>query len=105
MMKHWKELTAEEFYERRDERTSTLVEGSLLRKARLTLRIGEQEAETFSGQLCYLLLVNMNARWCREIDIFAPSVALHPALWGLGTTDLRSTSLDLAFRADPFGRF
>jgi len=106
-MRGWKELTAEEFYDLRDERTRTLNTGAgaALQKAKLALSIDEREAETLAGQLAFLLLVNLNARWCRDLRLRVPDIALHPELHGLGDGNLPALALRIARGADPFGIF
>jgi len=99
-----KGMSASEFYRLRDERTSLLVDDDTRAKARLTLSIGEEEAQTFAGQLCFLLLVSLSARWCRHIGVQAPDTKLHSNIEILfGSASLIEATQSLAKAADPFG--
>jgi len=103
-MKTWNDLNADEFYARRDERTLTLVNEGVLAQARLKLSIDHAEAHTFAGQLAFLLLVNLNARWCRNIQIVGPDIELHPDLVQFfGQHRLLEAASWLAGAIDPFG--
>ena len=98
-------LTAAEFYFRRDARTITIV-GNGLALSRLIISVDDAEAETFSGQLAFLLLVNLNTRWCRDIQFKVPDVAVHPDLKVFfGCSNLHEATSRLASAIDPFGSF
>jgi hypothetical protein len=99
-------MNAEEFYRLRDERTALLVGDDIRSRARLTLSISQEEARTFGGQLCFLLLVNLSARWCRHIGIQISEAGLHPDVETLfGSASLSEAALAVAEAADPFGSF
>lgn len=104
-MKIWNGLTSTVFYARRDERTVTLVDGGVLAQARIQLSMDSDEAITFAGQLTFLLMVNLNARWCRNIRIVSPDSPLHPDLAKFFGFTCLSGSQSLARAIDPFGEF
>lgn len=98
-------LAAEQFYAQRDARTRTMEGIVGLDTATIEISIDEQEAETLSGQLTFLLLVNLSARWCRSIAIGAPNVPLLPPLHLWGSERLLDCAIHVAKGADPFGAF
>lgn len=99
-------MSAAEFYRLRDERTSLMVGDDIRALSRLTLSIGDEEANTFNGQLCFLLLVSLSARWCRHLGVQAPNAQLHPDIGIMfGSTSLVDASYAIAKMADPFGLF
>lgn len=105
-MKKWRGMTAERFYELRDARTSLQVASDARQSARIRLSIDDEEAQTFAGQLCFLSLVNMSSRWCRNISLEAPSIKVDPRLQVMfGGADLQNAARGCGQVADPFGTF
>ena len=101
-MKHFQGLTPAEFYRLRDQRTELCVGSEILGNAAVHISIDESEASTPQGQLAFLTLVNLSARWCRNISISAPDQQVHPRLASYYHGRLRDEALKIANMADPF---
>jgi len=101
-------LVAENFYAARDSRTTPCVGQEDYRYARVVLSIDQAEAETLSGQVCFLIAANLLSRWCRHIRFVAPPVGLLPRaakLLAPGGGDLGGGASRIAQGADPHGDF
>lgn len=105
MSKYLSSCDAKLFYTERDARTATIADPTGLSRAAVKISIDSEEAETLAGQMTFLLLVNITARWCRSIVLDVPEMPLSPKMsfWGNGT--LFDCALEMAQRADPFGSF
>lgn len=105
-MSGWRGLSAQEFYALRDARTELEVSSDLRLKAKLHLSIDEKEASTLAGQACFLLLVNLSARWCRDICISAPTIQICERLQQVYVgSNLQEAAILCAVACDPFGSF
>jgi len=100
-------VTAEEFYALRDDRTNQCARGNDYTDACIGITIDDQAADTYAGQVAFLLLVNLTARWCRRIRLIAPRATVDRRLGFLraGFEDLSDLALAIARSADPFGDF
>lgn len=105
-MNTWRGMTAEVFYAQRDLRTAEEISEDARLRATVKISVGEAEAESFAGQLTFLQLANLTARWCRSICFVGPTVRVHPLLAeAFPGVDLISAGIKCADRADPFGSF
>lgn len=94
-----------EFYRERDRRTETFLNADLSPLAKpVVIRVAPRAAETLSGQVTALALMDMAARVHRTILVDAPNVTLiAPALSGAESTLLSDALLETADRIDPCG--
>lgn len=100
-------LSREEFYAQRDSRTTQYTGSSDYRDLRVAVSIDAAEANTVSGQITFLTIANLLARWCRNARFIAPSIELHPRVRSLldGNPGLDEGAAVIAAGADPFGDF
>ncbi len=98
-------LGKQEFYRLRDARTSSVIGDVDLDRLCITLGIDAEAATSYEGQLAFLTLANLNARWCRQIQFVAPDIEVLPALSSMGTGALGSCCVAIASRIDPFGSY
>lgn len=100
-------LTAEQFYDHRDQRTALVVPSTRYRNACVQITLAS-DATSFADQIAFLTAVNLTARWCRSIALSAPAVALDARLAAAfdfpGMTVVEAAAA-LAHAADPFGHF
>jgi hypothetical protein len=99
-------MTSAEFYERRDDRTSTIVREQAYSRARVAVTINPKEAGLFAHQVAFVLAVNLTARWARHLrlsDVHAPLDFRLRRPGAPGT--LTDFALSVAKAADPFGDF
>ena len=97
-------LTAEEFYAQRDDRTTRVAGVTDYQGRTVTLSIDPQWAATYPGQVAFLTAANILARWCRRVNLVAPAVRLVPLL-STPQADLLHRALEEMRAADPFGVF
>jgi hypothetical protein len=90
----------DEFYLRRDQRTVEYGVSDIV-DALVGVVIGQDAAETRSGQLCALALLNMLARLHRSIRLVAPGVPLLVPFDG-PATHLDEACRDTIMKIDPF---
>lgn len=95
-------LTRARFYELRDERTIESIELEALERTVVAVSIDEGYASSYSGQATLLILVNLLARWCREVQVDIPEVLVNTELAPLGTGSLKATTVNTIKSADPF---
>lgn len=99
-------MTADEFYAKRDLRTAEEVTSDVRLRSTVKISIDDFEACTFAGQLTFLSLANLTARWCRNIEFDAPRVDLHPSLApAFPGEHLEAAAVACAESVDPFGSF
>ena len=100
-----KELNAEEFYRRRDDRTNRLTSNRDYHNLHVRLIADESIVRSYVGQVQLLTATNMLARWCRWIELGFPNAPLVEELRMNGWGTLHERVFAEVSQADPFGRF
>lgn len=100
-----RQLSAEEFYLLRDDRTNMLITSHDYHRLIIRLVAGQLTVCTYAGQVQLLVASNMLARWCRHIEFGFPDAPLVDRLRGAGYTSLHDRIAGEVAGADPFGRF
>jgi molybdopterin/thiamine biosynthesis adenylyltransferase len=101
-------MDAAEYYRDRDHRTNACVDGVAYVGRRVSVTIDEEAAASYSGQVAFVLSVNLTARWCRRVRVQSPRVAADSRLVHLVEVPdhyLANVALAIAQAVDPFGDF
>lgn len=99
-------MNASEFYRLRDDRTNLCGVEPRYAQRRVAITIDDAAASDVAGQIAFLLVVNLTARWCRSIAIGSPHRRLLSALKCWASEELLAVAaVQVARRADPFGDF
>src|SRR5688572_7987864 len=97
------QLTADEFYRLRDDRTVKALARGLRVDARIAIGIDPAIASELPSQVAFVLAVNLTARWARNIRIGSVQGLADPLLTRGDRQTLSQYALQIARAADPFG--
>jgi hypothetical protein len=95
---------SENFYFERDGRTDLVSISSDYQEVGVHLAIDPEWAKTYSGQVALVVAGNLLSRWCRDVIVHVPDVALEKQL-RRGEGRLIELVLNSMRSADPYGRF
>ncbi len=98
-------MTPDEFYRLRDDRTNRVTDDYNYHKLRIRVIADIQTVCTYNGQMQLLLVANMLARWCRQIEFGFPDALLDPLLQKGEHKTLHNRIKAEVYDADPFGNF
>jgi hypothetical protein len=98
-------LTKEEFYRLRDDRTNRLTDSLDYHELRVRVIASPQAVNTFCGQVQLLIVANMLARWCRNVEFGFQDAPLGNLLRVNGCNTLHERINFEVREADPFGSF
>lgn len=96
--------TADEFYQGRDRRTVQFTGARSFERQRVVVVLHPGIAETYRGQLMFLLAVNLVSRYARTVLASCPDIVVH-SLLGEEYDRLPDEALAIMHGADPFGLF
>lgn len=97
-------MTADEYYEQRDDRTFRCTGTLAYQSKTCVMVVDKSTAETHAGQVMAIAAADLMARWCRTVYVEVPDAALVPQLRWMGES-LRPTIEHRMRAADPFGAF
>lgn len=100
-----KELTAAEFYRRRDDRTNRLTDNRSYHDFHVRVTSEDFSTHSYVGQVQLITAANMLARWCRWIEFGFANAPLVDELRLGGCTTLHDRIHAEVSQADPFGKF
>ncbi len=99
------QLSAEEFYDRSQDRTRRYLGGEFFESARVALTMSPEIARSYSGQVLALSTANLLSRFCRHAYIAIPDVSLHPYLVRPAATTLLKRIEQEMRGANPFAEY
>jgi len=100
-----KELTATEFYRRRDDRTNRLTDNRSYHDFHIRVTSEDSSIHSYIGQVQLITAANMLARWCRRIEFGFGDAPLVDELRLGGCATLHDRIQMEISQADPFGNF